>query len=58
MTLNLAIADVKGLVVNEKAHDFAIGDIDHRLSQLGIAIGGLCIGERALFIKGVQVGAG
>ncbi len=58
MLPELAIANVKGFVVDEQADEFAVGDIDDRLPGLGIGVSALGVGQRAQFAEGVQVGAG
>ena len=57
MVLELSEANVKGLVVNEEADEFAIGTIDDRLSRFGIGVSSLGIGHRTQLVEGVQVGA-
>ena len=58
MVLDLAVAKVKGVVVDEQADELAVGDIDDGLPGLGVAISSLGIGQRAQLVEGVQVGAG
>ena len=58
MALQLAIANIKRLIINEETQQLAVGDIDHRLPRFGIAIPRLRIGQGEQFINGVQVGAG
>src|SRR6266699_3875320 len=55
---DFAIANVKGLVVDEQADEFAVGDIDGRLPGLGVGVSTLGIGQRAQLVEGVEVGAG
>ena len=57
MLLELAVANVKGFVVDEEADEFAVGDIDDGLPGLGIAVSSLGVGQRAQFVEGVQVGS-
>ena len=56
--MDLPVANVKGFVVDEEADEFAVGDIDYRLPGLRVAVSSLCVGQRAQFVEGVQVGAG
>ena len=58
MVLELAVANVKGFVVDEEADEFAVGDIDDGLPGLGVGVSSLGIGQRAQLVEGVQVGAG
>ncbi len=58
MAPDLAIANVKGFVVDKQADEFAVGDIDGRLPGFRVGVSSLCIGQRAQLVKGVQVGAG
>ena len=54
----LAVADVEGLVPDQQPDHLAVGDVDHGLAHLGLAVGGLGVGQRALLVEAVQVGAG
>ena len=56
MVLELSEANVKGLVVNEEADEFAIDTIDDRLSRFGIGVSSLGIGHRTQLVEGVQIG--
>ena len=47
MTLELAVPNVKGCIVNEKTDEFAVSDIDNRLPRLGVSVSSLRIGQRA-----------
>ncbi len=58
MLLELAVAHIKGFVVDEQADEFAVGDIDGGLPGLGVGVSTLGVGQRAQFVEGVQVGAG
>ena len=53
MGAHLAVADVEGLVVDEKADQLGVGDVDHRLASLGIAIAGFGVGQRAGLVDAV-----
>jgi len=55
--VELAVANVKGFVVNEEADEFAVSNIDGGLPGLGVGISSLCIRQGAQFVEGVQVGA-
>src|SRR6266851_3328636 len=57
VALYIAIANIKRLVVYKQADEFAVGDIDNRLSGLGVGVSSLCIGQRAQFVERIQVGA-
>jgi hypothetical protein len=56
--LYIAVANVERLIVDKQADKFAVGDIDYRLSGLGVRVSSLCIGQRAQLVKRIQVGAG
>ena len=43
----LAVAEVERLVVDEQADDLAVGDAHQRLTRFRIAVGGLCVRQRA-----------
>ena len=58
MAAQLAEAHIEGLVVDEQADDLAVGDVDRRLPGLGVAVAGLGVGQRALLVEAVEVGAG
>ena len=58
MAAALAVADVERLVVDQQPDDLAVGDVDHRLARLGVAVAGLGVGQRARLVEAVQVGAG
>ena len=51
-------ADIEGLVVDEQPNDLAVGDVDHHLAGLRVAVAGLGVGQRARFVEPVQIGAG
>ena len=53
-----AVAQIERLVLDEQADDLAVGDVDHRLAGLGIAVAGLGVGQRAGLIETAEVGAG
>src|SRR5712691_7467315 len=57
VVMYIAVANVKRLVVDQQADEFAVGDIDNRLSGLGVGVSSLCIGQRAQFVERIQVGA-
>jgi hypothetical protein len=50
----LAIANVEWLVVDQEPDDLAIGDVDHRLTGLGIAVGRLRIRQWTRLVEAVQ----
>ena len=54
----LAVADVEELVVDVQAQELAVGDVDHRLARLGVAVGVLGVGQRPDLVQPVEVGAG
>ncbi len=43
---SVAVANVEGLVVDEQADDLGVGDVDHDLVLLGIAVTRLGVGQR------------
>ena len=53
----LTQAQVERLIVDEQADDLAVGDVDHGLARLGIAVAGLGVGHRALLVEAGEVGA-
>ncbi len=55
---DLAVADVERLVVDQQAQDLAVGDVDHRLPRLRVAVAGLGVGQGAQLVDAVEVGAG
>ena len=55
--VHVPVADVEGLVVHQQSDDLPVGDVDHRLAGLGIAVRGLGVRQRAPFVHGVEVGA-
>src|SRR5713101_4433913 len=57
VVMYIAVANVKRLVVDQQADEFAVGDIDNCLSGLGVGVSSLCIGQRAQFVERIQVGA-
>ena len=57
MGADLAVADVEGLVVNEKADHLGVGDVDHRLTGFGVAVTRLGEGQRAGLVDAAQVRA-
>src|SRR3954453_17708041 len=57
MALQLAVADVEGLVVDEQADDLAVRDVEDRLPRLGKPVARLGVGERADLVDAVQVRA-
>ena len=56
VVLDGAVAQVKRLVVDEQAQDLAVRDVDHRLAGLGVAVGGLGVGQRPRLEEAVEVG--
>ena len=52
-----AVSDVERLVVDEQAHDLAVGDVDDRLAVLGIAEARFGVRQRPGLVERVQVGA-
>src|SRR6516162_5620480 len=54
MAYQRAVPHVEGLVVDQKADDLAVSDVDHRLARLGIAVSRLRIRQRTDLIKAVQ----
>ena len=46
-------ADIEGLVIDQQPDDLAIGDVDHDLPRLGVAVAGLDVGQRARFVETV-----
>ena len=53
----VAVAHVERLVVDQQAHDLAVGDVDDGLTGLRIAEARLGVGQRPDFVERVQVGA-
>src|SRR5215471_10446119 len=58
MAYQRAVPHIEGLVVDQEADDLAVGDVDHGLARLGIAVGRLRIRQRTDLIKAVQERAG
>ena len=54
----LAVADVERLVVDQQPEHLAVGDVDDRLSRLGVAVGRLGVRQRAHLVEAVQERAG
>ena len=54
----LPVADVERLVVDQQADDLAVGDVEHRLPGLGIAVAALGVGQRPGLVEAVEVGPG
>src|SRR5260370_3493410 len=52
------VTDVERLVVDQKTDDLRVGDVDDRLARLRIAVRGVGIWKRHLFVKGIEIGAG
>ena len=44
--LQLAVADVERLVLDQQPDDLAVGDVDDRLAVLGVAVAGLGVRQR------------
>ena len=57
MAAQRAGAHVEGLVVDQQADDLAVGHVDGRLARFGVAVAGLRVGQRALFVEAVEVAA-
>jgi hypothetical protein len=55
MIEQLSVADVKRFVVDEQTHALGIGDVDHCLLGLRIAIAGLGVRQRAHLAEAVEV---
>src|SRR5262249_34823937 len=53
-----AVPDVEGLVVDQEADDLAVGDVDHDLTGLRVAVAALRIGQRADLVEAVQIRPG
>ena len=53
-----AVAQVEGLVLHQQPDDLAVGDVDHRLSVLGVPEAALRVGERVDLVETPQVGPG
>src|ERR1700680_539201 len=51
----VAVADIERLVIDQHSHDLAVGDVDDRLSGLGVAECGLGVRQGNLFVKSVEV---
>ena len=56
--MQLAVPHVERLVVDQQPDQLAVGDVEDRLARLGIAVAGLGVGQRALLVERVEVGAG
>ncbi len=54
----LAGTDIEGLVVEEQADELGVGDVDHRLTGLGVAVAVLGVGQRTGLVHTVEVRAG
>ena len=52
------VAHVERLVVDEEPDELAVGDVDERLADLGVAVAGLGIRQRARLEETVEVGPG
>jgi hypothetical protein len=53
--MQLAVANVERLVLDQQANDLAVGRVDHRLSRLRIAITRLGIRKRPRLVQTRQV---
>ena len=53
-----AVPDVERFVVDQQAHDLAVGDVDDGLAVLGVAVPGLGVGQRSGLVERAEVGAG
>ncbi len=53
-----AVADVERLIVDQQPDQLAVGDVDGRLTRLGVAVARLGVRQRALLEERVQVRAG
>ena len=51
------VAHVERLVVYEKADYLAVGDVDQRVPDFGVAVARLGVGQRMLLVEAVEVGA-
>ncbi len=58
MAPEFAGADVEGLVVDEQADQLGVGDVDHRLAGLGVAVAGFGVGQRTGLVDTVEVRTG
>jgi len=58
VTAASAGAQVERFVVDEQSDELAVGDVDHRLAGLGIAVGRFRGGQRPELVEAVQVGPG
>src|SRR5205809_1022320 len=53
-----AIGHGERLVIDEEADHLAVRDVDNGLTGLRVAIPGLGVGQRALLVDRVEIGAG
>ena len=58
VTAQLPVAQVERLIVDEQADDLGVGDVDDRLTGLGVAVAGLGVGHRAQLVEPIEIGPG
>jgi hypothetical protein len=58
VSFQLTVSDVERLVVHEQAEKLAVGNVDHRLACLGVAVATLGIGQWQGLEKPIQVRTG